>query len=95
MFKRKPTFEDQALEAEAQKILDAMHEYGPDSPEYPVLIERYKALDELRPKRTWRVSPDTLVYCGANLVGILIVVIYEKHDVWTTKAMTLTVKPPK
>ena len=93
MFDRKMTYEEQAIQAEAQKILDAMQEYGPESPEYPILIERYKALNDLRLKKSWTVSPDTVLIVAGNLIGILIIVAYEQKNVLTTKALNFSVKP--
>jgi len=94
MFKRKQTYEDMSLQASAQTLLDKMANVGPDSDEFPELMTRYERIEAQRKstKKAWSVSPDTLVIAAANIIGIVIVVVYEKKDVWTTKAFNQTLK---
>lgn len=47
-------------------------------------LERIKALQETEKRR---VSPDTLAIVAGNLLGILIMVGYERSHVLTTKSL--------
>jgi len=48
-----------------------------------------KQRDLLRPKR---VSPDTLILVAGNLLGIVIILGYERANVITSRAMNLVMK---
>ena len=63
-----------------------MNMYGPDTEEYPRLmdnLERLVRLKEIKP----RVSPDTMAIVVGNLFGILIIVAYEQKHVMVSKAL--------
>ena len=43
-------------------------------------------------KPTWTVTPDTLVVAGANLLGIILILNFEKMDLVRSKAMNFVLK---
>lgn len=60
-----------------------------DSEEYATMLNRLERLYKLKEKnspRRW--SPDTLLLVGGNLAGILIIVLHERVNVITSKAMS-------
>jgi len=55
------------------------------------LMERYKELSDLI-KVDWKVSPDTILIVTGNLLGILLILKYEKLDIITSKAIGFVLK---
>ena len=87
---RKPSIVDEAI----GKVLTEMRQYGLDAPEYREAIEYLDRLMKMRTEeRRNRISPDTILIVAGNLLGILIIVGYERGHVMTSKAMTFVVKP--
>lgn len=71
-----------------KRVLDEMEAYGPDSPEWPMLVDRLEELSKLKAEyRPKRVNPDTRAIVLGNLAGILIIVAYEQKHVMTSKAV--------
>lgn len=87
---RNPTPLDIAI----AEILRDMQGYDPETPEYERLLTRLERLNKLRTEhRRWRFSPDTVLLVAGNLVGILIIVGYERGHVMTTRAKEYVLKP--
>ena len=86
-----PKREDR-LETAIQGVLNSMAAYGPDSPEYPILVEQLEKLTAMRAKRKWRVDPNTALLVVGNLLGILIIVAVEQNHVWRSKASDFIMK---
>ena len=83
------------LEKEIDSVLKRMAETDEISGEYRVLVSYletlYKARETTRePKK--RISPDTWLIVGANLVGIILVLRFEKIDSITSKAVQFIIK---
>lgn len=71
-------------------VLDEMNAKGTADADYPELLTKLERLYELKThERRTRISPDTLVSVGGSLLGILVIVAYEQHNVITSKAMAL------
>jgi hypothetical protein len=65
-----------------------MNEVGPDSEEYSALVEHLDRLAKMKAEeRRNRVSPDTMAIVAGNLVGVLIIVAYERSHVMTSKGL--------
>lgn len=94
MFGRTPQDNDsKLLDPAMTRILNEMEVYGPDSPEYPILLAQLEKVMEIRAsKDKRRITPDTLVLAGANVLGILIIVAYEHAHVITSKAKDYVLK---
>lgn len=87
---RKPS----PLDATITEILTDMQGFNAESPEYERLLERVERLNKLKTEsRFRRVSPDTLAIVLGNILGILIVVGYERGHVMTTRAKEYVLKP--
>lgn len=76
------------------QLLNEIITYGPDSPEYPVLLKQLKQISKLRTASspTKRVSPDTVVLAAGNLAGILVIVAYEQKHVMVSAAQKFLLK---
>lgn len=80
---RKPS----KFDAPMDKLLREMEVHDSDSTEWEkslAYLERIKALQETERRR---VSPDTMAIVAGNLLGILIMVGYERGHILTTKAL--------
>ena len=62
-----------------------------DPAKLKLLKERYDVISDLL-KTDWKVSPDTLVIVGANLLGIILILKFEQLDIITTKALSFVIK---
>ncbi len=75
-------------------ILDEMLLSGPDSEEYPKLLNGLERLYTLKAKeRRQPVSSDTIALVAGNLMGILLIVAYEQKHVMTSKGFGHIIKP--
>lgn len=82
------------LDMTIAEILVDMQGYNAESPEYERMLSRLERLNKLKTeKRRWRVSPDTLAVVAGNLLGILVIVGYERGHVMTTRAKEYVLKP--
>jgi hypothetical protein len=92
MFNRKPKC-DPGLEEAIDGLLNEMNSVMSDSPEYAKMVDQlaklYTIRDANRPKG---VSQDTLAIIAGNISGILIIVLFEKANVWTSKALNFALK---
>lgn len=94
MFWKKQKNEPTILDGPIQRVLDDMETYGPDSEEFPALVSYLERLMHLKAeKRREPVSWDTIAIIGGNLLGILIVVSYERNHAMVSKALTFILKP--
>jgi hypothetical protein len=85
---------DPKLEKPIDRVLDSMDTFGPDAPEYKELLSHLERLTTLqREKKRGRVSSDTMVTVAGNLVGILIIVAYERAHVMSSKGLGFISKP--
>lgn len=83
------------LEKNIDIVLIEMAEIGADHPDYPALmikLERLYKLRELHSEEPKRVSPDVLFTVAGNLACVLVIVMYEKRNVVTSKAMTFVAR---
>jgi hypothetical protein len=62
--------------------------------DYERKLKQLERLTKLRGNNaTKRVSPDTLLIVGGNLLGILLIVAYEQKHVLTSKGLSHIIKP--
>lgn len=93
-----PMFTNPLEKTKLQVSIDRAHSelqhLDPASDEYGVILDRvtklHKMLDAERPAR---VSPDTLVSATASIVGIILILHYERLEIVTTKALGFVPKP--
>jgi len=75
------------LEKEIESVLSIMKQYPPDSNEYTAMTKNLEVLykaDSHKSER--RVSPDTVVTVVGSLAGMVLIMIFERTEVITTKA---------
>jgi len=58
---------------------------------WEVLKHSLEEYDKLA-KNNWKVSPDTLLVVAGNLLGIVLILTYEKANIITTKALNFILK---
>lgn len=76
---------DDLIKDEAKVLFD-------DSVEYcKVLTKSLEEYDKLSADK-WKISPDTLLTVAANLVGIMLVLNFEKLDIVRSKAFSMIIK---
>jgi hypothetical protein len=81
------------LDKELNRLLAEMSENDPNSDEYAKLLERIVKLHKLKEDESpGRISADTRAMIFANLVGILIIIGYERANVISSKALNFVSK---
>lgn len=74
-------------------IQDAIKWLDPNSDDYMKSIEALERLYKLKKQESEsRVSPDTKAMIAANLAGIILILIYERANVMTSKALNFVMK---
>lgn len=92
MFSR--TREPSLLELETDRAIRDLKKDIVGSDEYAKTLDTVIKLHKMKlEEKTFSVSKDTLAIVGANLVGILMILRYERVDVITSRAMNLILKP--
>lgn len=85
--------EDSALVEAIDELFDEMSNYSGDSDEYAKRVDQLSklySLKEIDSKK--RVSPDTLAIVIGNILGITIIVGYERMNIVTSKALNFVLK---
>ena len=81
------------LEKEIESVLCNMSTYPPDSEEYGIMSENLERLYKAKSnEKERRVSPDTIAIIAGNLLGIALILGYEKANIITTKAFSHIMK---
>jgi hypothetical protein len=90
----KKTETDLRLENEINALLAQMKTNTVGSDEYTAAMEALSKLMELKESKNLsrRISPDTLAIVVGNLIGVIVIVSYEKHNIVTSKALTFVQK---
>lgn len=93
MFKPKPPREKTGLEKAIDDVLTDMQGYTSETDEFAKAVDQLDKLYKLKTiDSPERVSPDTLAIIAGNLVGIVLIVGYERANVVTSKALTFVLK---
>lgn len=76
-------------------LFTEMEEHSGTSEEYDRLTDQVAKLSKIRHENDGasKVSADTLIIAGANILGILIIVGHEQTSVITSKAINFIMKP--
>ena len=78
-----------ALDLEIERLVNQLGNTNPVDKDYKTISDNLKALCEAREKKNDRViSAETLVSVGANLIGLLVILNFEKTGVITSKALS-------
>jgi hypothetical protein len=93
VFNRKPSEEEQALNAVITRHISEIETLSVGTEEYIATCDSLKMLMELRAttKRP-ALSPDQFASIAANLLGIVTILSFEKANVLTTKSLSFVPK---
>ncbi|MCX7817542.1 MAG: hypothetical protein N2317_08575 [Syntrophales bacterium] len=81
------------LEKEIDSVILTMSSYKPDSDEYEAMAKNLEMLYKAKThERVRHVSPDTIALVAGNLLGIVLILGYEKANVITSKALGFVIK---
>ena len=93
MFARKSKQEIDHLTRAIEKLFEELDEFSGTDDEYETLSDRLTKLYAIKEKTpTDRVSKETLALIAGNLAGIMIIVLFERSNVITTKAKDFMLK---
>lgn len=92
--KRNPKPEDLKLASAINDCLNELETYGPEDKRYLDTLNSLERLMEVRKnkKPALRFSPDTMLIVAGNLLGILIIVHYERTHAMVSQAKNYTLK---
>lgn len=79
------------IKAERDKVFTKMNVENITKEDWDELNKKYKAYTEMM-KPSWTVSPDTLLVVAGNLLGIVLILNFEKIDIVRSKAMSFVLK---
>lgn len=85
---------DEILDNQIVAVAQRMDDIGVSSDEYPKMLEHLKKLYEIKAnKRRDPVSRDTMALIAGNLVGIFVIVAYERTHVTASKGFNQLIRP--
>ena len=85
--------EPSGLDNAITDVLSEMKGFTADADEYSKMVEQLVKLHALKEaEKPCRVSKDTVLIVVGNLVGIAMILSYEKTNVITTKALQFMLK---
>ena len=79
------------IKAEREKVFERMCKEGISQTDWDSLNKKYQAYTEMI-KPSWTITPDTLIVAGTNLLGIVLILNFEKIDLVRSKAMNFVLK---
>lgn len=87
--KREPSDLDEAM----HEVYSEMKGFTADSDEYCKMTDQLIKLHSMQTlDKSRRISPDTAATIGANLLGIALVLHYERLHVVTSKALNFVIR---
>lgn len=92
MFIKKMNDENEHLSRTMERLFSKLEDHEPDSPEYSDTLEKLERLHKLRTPQKDAVSKDALIAVAGNLLGIGMILSYERVHIVTSKALSLIVK---
>lgn len=82
-----------ALDSEIERLIEALSLLDPSSEQYLKVSDNLRALCEAREKKNpLQVNLDAIIAVSANILGLIIVLNFEKTNVITTKAFGMIFK---
>lgn len=79
------------IKIEQEKCILKMSEPELPLEEWEELESKYHAYEEMV-KPTWKITPDTALVVAGNLMGILLILNFEKLDIVRSKALSFVLK---
>lgn len=85
------------LEDEITRVISLMSDQNPDTEEYTTMVSNLKVLVEARQldeatDAPNRLSADTMLSVGGSIVGVLLILGFEKANVITSKGLSFIPK---
>ena len=94
MFQKPLSSNAQGLETTIDNLILKMADHEGDSDEYTKMADNLETLYKLKAEdQPNRVDANTIALVAANLLGIIIIVGFEKSHVMTSKALSNLLKP--
>ena len=89
----KPKAEKSGLDLAIDEVLNEMRGFTADSEEYDSMTKQLERLYAIKKNdRPDRVHPDTIVIVVGNLIGIALIVAYERTNILTSKALAFMLR---
>lgn len=90
--------EPTTLEVAITRLISQMGDHDGETEEYTTMVDNLKTLMEARQIESEVESRDdinveTIATVAANLVGILMILHYERANIVTSKALSFVIKP--
>jgi len=79
------------IKVEREKVFKKMSDENIEQADWEALNKKYQAYSEMM-KPSWKITPDTLLIAVTNLLGILLILNFEKFDIVRTKALGFVIK---
>lgn len=81
------------LEKEIDAVLNVMSTWAPDSTEYTAMTDNLEKLYKAKAnERSSTISPDTIAIIAGNLLGLALILGYEKTGSITSKALGFIIR---
>lgn len=97
MFKNKPPIEPTALDKAIDECIENLKGFDPHTDEYAKTVKQLAELENVRQQSKKKAksmfTPDAMLTAGASLLGILLILNYERANVVATKALGFVSKP--
>jgi hypothetical protein len=94
MFQKPKDSNVQGLETTIDQLISRMSTEEEDSEDYTKMVDNLETLYKLKAEtQPDRVKLDTIAIVAGNLLGIIIIVGFEKSHVMTSKALSNLLKP--
>ena len=85
------------LDEEIKRVIEVMSECDPGSDKYVQMSENLKRLTEAKANYETedkaKLNPNTILTAASNLLGIGLILNYEKLNIITSKALSFIIKP--
>lgn len=94
MFRKKPDPTQPTLNGEIDRVLKEIQDHKPNTDPYTAACNNLEKLYKMKTaEKQTRLKADTVVTVVANLLGIGMIVGFERANVVTSKALGFVMKP--
>lgn len=80
------------LKTESEKIQEETKKLLEESVKYCEILTKSLEEYEQLSKSKWKIDPNTILVVAGNLIGILLILNFEKMDIVRSKAMSFVLK---